>query len=646
MLGVAYKADISDMRESPAVKLIELLQNAGADVSYHDPHVPSFTEHGTELVSQPLEPGAYDAVVIATAHSEHRLRPARRRRAPRRRPPQRARPARDRRREGLEAVTRVAHAGVGGWGKNVVRVVGELAELAWVVDTDEARQAEYAARYPQARVTGSFAEALADDTVDAVAIATPVPTHYALAKQALEAGKHVFVEKPPAMRGEEMEELVALARASDLVLMPGHLLLYHPGLRKVKELVDAGELGDVACVYGNRQNLGVIRSNENALWSLGVHDLSVILWLLGEEPSEAVAHGVDYLQQGIEDVVFCFLRFPSGKVAHMHLSWLDPHKMRKMTVVGREKMVVFDDMELERKVTVYEKGPWEPAADLRRVAHAHRRHLQPQDRERRAAAARAAALPAARRGGARRPPRGDRRARRRAHARPADDVAAHRRARRERAEIHPSAIVYPGTVLGEGVKVLENAVVGKQPTLSPRSTAKREPLPPTVIGDGTIVSTGAIVFAGTTIGDARDPRRPVVRPRARHDRRRRRRRPRLAGRERHHDRRDDEDPGRRLHHRLLDARGARLHRAVRRDDERQLDGPHREAVRQHQGPDDPPRRPDRRRRHPLPGDRDRRGGVRRRRRGRDEGRAAAASSSSGAPRASCATSRRTSCSTG
>ena len=129
----------------------------------------------------------------------------------------------------------------------------------------------------------------------------------------------------------------------------------------MKELVDAGELGDVACVYGNRQNLGVIRSNENALWSLGVHDLSVILWLLGEEPSEAVAHGVDYLQKGIEDVVFCFLRFPSGKIAHMHLSWLDPHKMRKMTVVGREKMVVFDDMELERKVTVYEKAPWEPS---------------------------------------------------------------------------------------------------------------------------------------------------------------------------------------------------------------------------------------------------------------------------------------------
>jgi predicted dehydrogenase len=256
---------------------------------------------------------------------------------------------------------RVAHAGVGGWGRNVARVVGELAELAWVCDLDGARRDEYAKRYPDARVTASLEEALADDSVAAVTIATPVPTHHALAKQALEAGKHVFVEKPPAMRSEEMEELVALAEQRDLVLMPGHLLLYHPGLRRVKELVDAGELGEVACVYGNRQNLGVIRSNENALWSLGVHDLSVILWLLGEEPSEAVAYGMDYLQQGIEDVVFCFLRFPSGKVAHMHLSWLDPHKMRKMTVVGREKMVVFDDMELERKVTVYEKGPLEPA---------------------------------------------------------------------------------------------------------------------------------------------------------------------------------------------------------------------------------------------------------------------------------------------
>ena len=142
--------------------------------------------------------------------------------------------------------------------------------------------------------------------------------------------------------------------------MPGHLLLYHPGVLKLKELVDSGDLGEVLCIYGNRQNLGVIREHENALWSLGVHDLSVILYLLDEEPEEATAHGRDFLTAGVEDVVFCYLRFPSGKIAHMHLSWLDPHKMRKLTVVGKEKMVVFDDMELERKVTIYEKAPWQP----------------------------------------------------------------------------------------------------------------------------------------------------------------------------------------------------------------------------------------------------------------------------------------------
>jgi len=202
---------------------------------------------------------------------------------------------------------------------------------------------------------------LADDSLEAVVISTPVPTHHELARRALEAGKHVLVEKPPAMRAAEMDELVALAGERDLVLMPGHLLLYHPGVQKLKELIDAGELGEVLCIYGNRQNLGIVRPNENALWSLGVHDLSVILYLLDEEPEEALAHGRDFLTEGVEDVVFCYLRFPSGKIAHMHLSWLDPHKMRRITVVGREKMVVFDDMDLERKVTVYEKAPWKRA---------------------------------------------------------------------------------------------------------------------------------------------------------------------------------------------------------------------------------------------------------------------------------------------
>ena len=255
----------------------------------------------------------------------------------------------------------VGLAGLGYWGPNLARNFDILADLRWLCDLDGEQRAAFSARYPRARATADFAELLADPELDAVVIATPVPTHYALAKQALEAGKHVLVEKPPAMKGQEMDELLRLAAERDLVLMPGHLLLYHPGIRKVKELVDSGELGEVLCIYGNRQNLGIVRTNENALWSLGVHDLSVICYLLDEEPVEAVAHGRDFLTEGVEDVVFCYLRFPSGRIAHMHLSWLDPHKMRRLTVVGREKMVVFDDMELERKVTVYEKGPWKRA---------------------------------------------------------------------------------------------------------------------------------------------------------------------------------------------------------------------------------------------------------------------------------------------
>jgi predicted dehydrogenase len=258
-------------------------------------------------------------------------------------------------------LTRVGLAGLGYWGPNLARNFDDLADLTWLCDLDGELRDRFAARYPSARVTESFEEMLADDSLDAVIVATPVPTHYALAKQALEAGKHVLVEKPPAMRAVEMDELVALAAGDDRVLMPGHLLLYHPGVVKLKELIEADELGEVLCVYGNRQNLGIVRTNENALWSLGVHDLSVILYLLDEDPEIAEASGRDFLTPGVEDVVFCFLRFPSGKIAHMHLSWLDPHKMRKMTVVGREKMVVFDDMELERKVTVYEKSPWKRA---------------------------------------------------------------------------------------------------------------------------------------------------------------------------------------------------------------------------------------------------------------------------------------------
>jgi predicted dehydrogenase len=256
---------------------------------------------------------------------------------------------------------RVGQAGLGYWGRNLARNFDDLTDLRWLCDANEERRAEFAERYPDAKVTGDFDELLAEDDVDAVVIATPVPTHYPLARAALEAGKHVFVEKPPAMRVAEMEELIGFAETRGLVLMPGHLLLYHPAVQKLKELIDDGELGEVLVVYGNRQNLGKIRKDENALWSLGVHDLSVIQHLIQEEIVEAAAHGHAFLTDGVEDVVFCYLRFASGKIAHMHLSWLDPHKMRRLTVVGRDKMAVFDDMELEHKITVYDKAPEQPS---------------------------------------------------------------------------------------------------------------------------------------------------------------------------------------------------------------------------------------------------------------------------------------------
>jgi predicted dehydrogenase len=180
--------------------------------------------------------------------------------------------------------------------------------------------------------------------------------HAGLAVRVLEAGKHCFVEKPLAQSVADAERALAAQRASGRVLMVGHLLEYHPGLAKLKEIVDAGDLGDIHYIYGNRLNLGKLRADENALWSLGAHDVSVLLHLAGEEPYEMAARGECYTQEGIEDVVFAFLRFPSGIAAHLHLSWLDPHKARRFTVVGSRRMATFDDMDRDRKVTVYDKG--------------------------------------------------------------------------------------------------------------------------------------------------------------------------------------------------------------------------------------------------------------------------------------------------
>jgi predicted dehydrogenase len=252
----------------------------------------------------------------------------------------------------------VGVVGLGYWGPNLARNFASLpgAELRWICD-DSAEQLEHnAARFPGVRTTADLDELLGDPDLDAVAIATPVPTHAPLARRALAAGKHVFVEKPLAQSLADAEAVVADARESGRTLMVGHLLEYHPGVERLKELVDSDELGKVHYIYGNRLNLGKLRADENALWSLGAHDVSVVLRLAGEEPVECHAHGESYMREGIEDVVFCYLRFPSGLAAHLHLSWLDPHKERRFTVVGSRRMATFDDMAIDRKLTVYDKG--------------------------------------------------------------------------------------------------------------------------------------------------------------------------------------------------------------------------------------------------------------------------------------------------
>jgi predicted dehydrogenase len=173
----------------------------------------------------------------------------------------------------------------------------------------------------------------------------------------VESGKHCFVEKPLGQSVADAQLAVDAAQSTGKTLMVGHLLEYHPGVQRLKELSASGELGDeIYYIYGNRLNLGKVRADENALWSLGAHDVSVLLYLAGEEPHEVIARGESYVREGVEDVVFCFLRFPSGLSAHLHLSWLDPHKERRFTIVGSKRMATFDDMALEGKLTIYDKG--------------------------------------------------------------------------------------------------------------------------------------------------------------------------------------------------------------------------------------------------------------------------------------------------
>jgi predicted dehydrogenase len=249
-------------------------------------------------------------------------------------------------------------AGLGYWGPNLARNFANIpgCELAWLCDGNDAALQRVGAAIPSARRTQSLDDLLDDPSLDAIVLATPVPTHAELAERVLRAGKHCFVEKPLAQNVADAERAVAAAEETGRTLMVGHLLEYHPGVAKLKEIAEGDELGRIHYIYSNRLNLGKLRADENALWSLGAHDVSVVLYLAGEEPYEIEARGESYMRSGIEDVVFGFLRFPSGLAAHLHLSWLDPHKERRFTVVGSKRMATFDDMDLERKVTVYDKG--------------------------------------------------------------------------------------------------------------------------------------------------------------------------------------------------------------------------------------------------------------------------------------------------
>ncbi|HEX4564708.1 MAG TPA: Gfo/Idh/MocA family oxidoreductase [Solirubrobacteraceae bacterium] len=253
---------------------------------------------------------------------------------------------------------RIGVVGLGYWGPNLARNFNAIegSEVVWCCDPDAGARERAAALVPGARVTERIEDLLEDESLDAIALATPVPTHAELALRVLEAGKHCFVEKPLAQSSADAASAALAAAASGRTLMVGHLLEYHPAVRKLKQLVDEGQLGEIHYIYGNRLNLGKVRADENALWSLGAHDLSVLLYLVDEEPVELTARGECYVRAGVEDVVFCFLRFPSGIAAHLHLSWLDPHKERRFTVVGSQRMATFDDMAAEGKLTVYDKG--------------------------------------------------------------------------------------------------------------------------------------------------------------------------------------------------------------------------------------------------------------------------------------------------
>lgn len=255
-------------------------------------------------------------------------------------------------------VVRIAVVGLGYWGPNLLRNFSNIdncrvktcCDLDWKVLERTKKQ------YPSVDVTDNYDILVSDPDLDAVAIAVTASKHFELAKKAILNGKHVFVEKPLTTTLQDAEELVGLAQEKGVKLMVGHLMEYHPAVELMKEMVQNGELGEIYYMYSQRVNLGQIRRDENALWSLAPHDISIIIYLLETDPVNVSARGQAYIQKDIEDVVFLNMEFPNKIIANVQLSWLDPHKIRRTTIVGSKKMAVFDDMEPSEMVRVYDKG--------------------------------------------------------------------------------------------------------------------------------------------------------------------------------------------------------------------------------------------------------------------------------------------------
>jgi predicted dehydrogenase len=255
-------------------------------------------------------------------------------------------------------VVKLAQAGYGYWGRNLMRVFSNAkgAQMVAACDTRPATRSALQDQYPQVDVCESFSDLLARPEIDAVIIATPADQHFDQVKQTLEAGKHVFVEKPMARSVAEGQELMKLGQDRDRRLMVGHTFLFNDAVRWVKDYIDRGELGEVYYAYFQRLNLGRVRQDVDALWNLAPHDVSIAHYWFGEKPSSVSAHGASFLQPGIDDVSFLSMYFPSGRFAHVHVSWIDPSKTRRAVIVGSAKMVLYDDTSPDMRIVVYDKG--------------------------------------------------------------------------------------------------------------------------------------------------------------------------------------------------------------------------------------------------------------------------------------------------